>query len=224
MAHSITSLETGAAIRPARTSFTGRTVRVEALAEKHIDDLYHHLGQPEHAAIWDYLPTGPFPDKRAFSECLTSLITSPDNVFYAVIDLARNQAVGYFSLMRIDLPNRVVEIGWIVFSPLLQRTTAATEAVYLAARAVFEEFGFRRLEWKCNDLNLASKRAAARFGFTPEGLFRQHMIVKGKNRDTAWFSIIDVEWPIVKDPFVKWLDPSNFDGNGRQFRSLDAFR
>ncbi|KAJ6000874.1 acyl-CoA N-acyltransferase [Penicillium waksmanii] len=183
---------------PPQTTFTGRYVLVEPLDAKYIDDLYASLGQPEHYGLWTYLPAGPFQDKKSFTE-------------------AQRKAVGFFSLMRIDLENRVVEIGYI-------RTTAATETFYLTARAVFEDLHFRRLEWKCNDLNNLSKRAAARFGFTAEGVFRQHMVVKGSNRDTAWFSMIDSEWPALQDAFAKWLDPLNFDGNGIQRCSLGSFR
>ncbi|KAJ5097812.1 acyl-CoA N-acyltransferase [Penicillium argentinense] len=209
---------------PPLITFTGRYVLVEPLDAKHIDDLYANLGQPEHHGLWTYLPAGPFQDKESFTEFIGSLTQNKGSVFYAVVDRAQRKAVGFFSLMRIDLENRVVEIGYIVFSPLLQRTTAATEAFYLTARAVFEDLHFRRLEWKCNDLNDLSKRAAARFGFTAEGVFRQHMVVKGSNRDTAWFSIIDSEWPALQDAFAKWLDPLNFDGDRIQRCSLGSFR
>ncbi|PYI16561.1 acyl-CoA N-acyltransferase [Aspergillus japonicus CBS 114.51] len=224
MSKSTSPLDTSPAIRPTHTPFGGRFVRVEPLAEQHVDDLYHHIGLTEHTSLWDYLPFGPFADKPTFTQFLRTLITHADSVFYAVVDLARNQAVGLLNFMRIDLPNRVVEIGSVVFSPLLQRTTAATEALYLLARAAFEQFHFRRLEWKCNDLNAASKRAAVRLGFTAEGVFRQHLIVKGRNRDTAWFSILDGEWPAIKGGFVKWLDPSNFDEEGLQRARLEALR
>ena len=217
-------VNTASATPPPHATFTGRYVVVEPLDAKHINDLYENLAQPEHHTLWTYLPTGPFQDKESFAEFIGSLTQTQGSVFYAVVDRAQEKAVGFLSLMRIDLENRVVEIGYIVFSPLLQRTTAATEAFYLTARAVFEDLNFRRLEWKCNDLNDFSKRAAARFGFTAEGVFRQHMVVKGSNRDTAWFSIIDSEWPTLQDAFVKWLDPLNFDGDGIQRCPLDLFR
>jgi RimJ/RimL family protein N-acetyltransferase len=126
--------------------------------------------------------------------------------------------------MRIDVPNRVVEVGNVLFTPALQATTAATEAMYLMARHAFEDLGYRRYEWKCNDLNAPSKRAAVRLGFTYEGLFRQHMVVKGRNRDTAWYSMLDGEWPAIKAGFERWLDPVNFDGEGRQRRTLEECR
>lgn len=217
-------INTASATLPPHATFTGRYALLEPLDAKHINDLYENLAQPEHHTLWTYLPSGPFQDKESFAEFIGSLTQSQGSVFYAVVDRAQEKAVGFFSLMRIDLENRVVEIGYIVFSHLLQRTRAATEAFYLTARSVFEDLNFRRLEWKCNNINDPSKRAAARFGFTAEGVFRQHMVVKGCNRDTAWFSIIDSEWPALQHAFVKWLDPLNFDGDGIQRCSLGSFR
>lgn len=126
--------------------------------------------------------------------------------------------------MRMDLPNRVIEVGNILFTSALQRTPAATEAMYLLARFVFEDLGFRRYEWKCNSLNAPSRRAAERFGFTYEGTFRQHIITRGRNRDTAWYSMLDSEWPRVKRGFETWLDASNFDSEGKQKRTLEQMR
>ncbi|KAJ6005072.1 hypothetical protein N7540_012871 [Penicillium herquei] len=209
---------------PPSTSFTGRSVRLEKLDPRHTDDLYEAIGLPEYSALWDYIGDGPFQDKEAFIPYIERISKSPDPYLYALIDLKSNKAVGFFSLMRIDQPNRVVEIGFVVFSPLLQRTTAATEAFYLITSTVFNDLGYRRFEWKCNDLNEPSKKAAVRFGFQPEGVFRQHMIVKGQNRDTAWFSILDSEWPALSKSFEKWLDPQNFDAEGKQRSTLVAFR
>jgi RimJ/RimL family protein N-acetyltransferase len=132
------------------------------------------------------------------------------------------KAVGWASYMRIEPAHRVIEVGNVMFSPALRRTTGATEAIYLMARNAFEALGYRRFEWKCNALNAASRRAALRFGFSFEGIFRQHMIVKGRTRDTAWFSMIDSEWPKRKEAFETWLRPTNFDGEGRQKTSLSA--
>ena len=137
-------------------------------------------------------------------------------VFFAIVDKPSGRAVGYASLMRIDVTNRVIEVGNILYTPALQRTAGATEAMYLLARYVFEELGYRRYEWKCNALNEPSRKAALRLGFTFEGIFRQHFIVKGRNRDTAWFSMLDSEWPAIKADFEHWLDPANFDAAGRQ--------
>jgi RimJ/RimL family protein N-acetyltransferase len=212
------------ALPPPPTTITGRSVHLEPLDPRHIDDLYPIIGQPEHAPLWTYINKGPFTDKPSFTELITAYSESKDPFFYAIISKSTNKAIGFFSLLRIDQTNRVIEIGFIVFSPLLQRTTAATEAVYLLARTVFEDLGYRRFEWKCDNLNAPSKKAAVRFGFTAEGVFRQHMIVKGRNRDTAWFSILDGEWPVVKGAFEKWLNAGNFDAEGKQVRSLVELR
>ncbi len=145
-------------------------------------------------------------------------------MFHAIVPSSSNRAEGVAALMRIDPANGVIEIGHICLSPGLQQTRAATEAFALLFSRVFDELGYRRLEWKCNDQNMPSKRAAARLGFTFEGVFRQHMVTKGRNRDTAWFSIVDAEWPKVKAGFDAWLQPENFDARGRQRRSLSQLR
>ncbi|KAJ5439937.1 uncharacterized protein N7458_010935 [Penicillium daleae] len=217
-------VEVKQALPPPSTTITGRSVQLEPLTPTHIDDLYPLIGQPEQAPLWTYIPKGPFNDKASFAELITTYSNSKDPFFYAIINKTTQKPIGIFSLLRIDLTNRVIEIGFIVFSPLLQRTTAATEAVYLLAKTVFEDLGYRRFEWKCDNLNAPSKRAAVRFGFTPEGVFRQHLIVKGRNRDTAWFSILDSEWPVVKGAFEKWLDPGNFDADEKQVQSLVELR
>ena len=141
-------------------------------------------------------------------------------VFFALVPKSSGRAQGYASYMRIDPANGVIEVGNILLAPSLQRTTAATEAMYLMAKHVFEDLGYRRYEWKCNAKNEPSMRAALRLGFTYEGIFRQHMVVKGENRDTAWYSMLDSEWPARKMAFEAWLDPANFDGEGRQQKSL----
>ncbi len=149
---------------------------------------------------------------------------SQDPLFYAVIDKASGKVAGRQTLMRIDAANGVIEIGNIYWGPRMAQRPAATEALYLFARHVFDDLGYRRFEWKCNDDNLPSKKAAARFGFTAEGVFRQHLVVKGLNRDTAWFSIIDKEWPALRRAYEGWLSPGNFDAEGRQKRRLEEFR
>ncbi|KAJ6166698.1 hypothetical protein N7470_002145 [Penicillium chermesinum] len=209
---------------PSPSPVDGRAVYLEKLEPRHADDLWEALGPQEYSGIWDYIPDGPFPHKESFVLFIEHISRSADPYLYCLIDKARGKAVGFFSLMRIDQKNRVIEIGYVVFSPLLQRTTAATEAVYLLAKKIFEELDYRRFEWKCNNLNEASKRAALRYGFTFEGVFRQHMIVKGHNRDTAWFSILDSEWPAVRGAFEKWLSPKNFDADGKQIQSLASLR
>ncbi len=156
----------------------------------------------------------------AFDLHLQKAAVSEDPMFFAILDRASGAAVGYAAYMRIEPVHRVIEVGSILYTPQLQRTPLATEAMYLMARHVFEDLGYRRYEWKCNALNAPSRRAALRFGFTFEGIFRQHMIVKGRNRDTAWFSMLDSEWPARKANFERWLDPSNFGPDGRQKVSL----
>ncbi|KAJ5493257.1 hypothetical protein N7539_002003 [Penicillium diatomitis] len=209
---------------PPSTKIAGRSVELEPLGVRHIEHLYPLIGTPNQAALWTYISKGPFTDKTSFTKFMIANVQSEDPFYYAVIDKKTQTPVGFFSLLRIDRTNRVIEIGFIVFSPLLQRTTAATEAVYLLARTVFEDLGYRRFEWKCDNHNAPSKRAATRFGFKAEGVFRQHLIVKGRNRDTAWFSILDGEWPHVKLAFETWLDPGNFDAEGKQLHSLVEIR
>ena len=172
--------------------------------------------------LWQYLFEGPFADRAAFDLHLQRIAASEDPLFFAILDNASGSAVGYASYMRIEPVHRVIEVGSILYTPRLQQTTLATEAMYLMARHVFEDLGYRRYEWKCNALNAPSRRAALRFGFTFEGIFRQHMIVKGRNRDTAWFSMLDSEWPARKANFERWLDPSNFGPDGRQKVALST--
>lgn len=174
------------------------------------------------------MPYGPFPSsdegRKAFDEFIVNLSQSNDPLYFAAKDKSTGKAIGFMSFMRIDNAHRCVEVGGIMFSPLLQRTPAATECMYLMARHIFDTLGYRRYEWKCNSLNAGSRKAALRLGFTFEGIFRQHMIVKGINRDTAWFSMLDSEWPAVKRAFEAWLDPKNFDDQGNQLASLASLR
>jgi RimJ/RimL family protein N-acetyltransferase len=172
--------------------------------------------------LWKYLAYGPFADVSALSAHLRAQSVAEDPWFYAVV--ADGRARGVVSYLRGDAANGVIEIGHIWFGGALQRTPAATEAIFLLARHAFETLGVRRLEWKCDAANARSMAAAARFGFTYEGTFRQHMIVKGRNRDTAWFSILDGDWPVIARGFAAWLDPTNFDADGTQRASLAALR
>ena len=205
---------------PGPVTLTGRYGRLERLnAERHTADFWEAVRG--HDGIWAYLPAGPFSERAAFADYMVSCEQSKTRYFYAVIDVA-GRTVGVLSLMEIRPEMRVIEVGNIVYSPVLQRTPLSTEAQYLLARYAFETLGYRRYEWKCHALNAPSYRAAQRFGFSYEGLFRQHMIVKGRNRDTAWFSILDSEWPARKAAFEKWLAPDNFDKDGRQKTSLAA--
>lgn len=210
---------------PLAVDLTGRSVRLEAVVdERRFSELFDALGDPAFDAIWDYMSIGPFRDRTSFETAARSLMLGEGARFFAIVPTGSGRAEGYLSLMRVDTANGVIEIGNIVLGPTLQRTRAASEAYLLVFRFVFEALGYRRLEWKCNDLNAPSKRAAERLGFSYEGLFRQHMIVKGRSRDTAWFSMLDREWPAVRRAFETYLDDRNFDGDGRQRHALAARR
>jgi RimJ/RimL family protein N-acetyltransferase len=203
--------------RPGRTTLQGRVATLAPLDPRaHGDALYEGIAGEAGDRLWQYLFDGPFADRAAFDAHLQRVAASEDPLFFAILDKASGSAVGYASYLRIEPVHRVIEVGNILYTPRLQQTTLATEAMYLMARHVFEDLGYRRYEWKCNALNAPSRRAASRFGFTFEGIFRQHMIVKGRNRDTAWFSMLDSEWPVRKTNFERWLDPSNFGKDGRQ--------
>jgi RimJ/RimL family protein N-acetyltransferase len=213
-------VETAPARRPEAVVLEGRFGRVEKLdAARHGAALWQALKDDN--ATWAYLGYGPFADEAAFATWLAERPKLEDPYSYAILQ-PDGRAVGIATLMEIRPAMRVIEVGNIVYSPALQRTGLATEAQYLLARYVFETLSNRRYEWKCNALNAPSRRAAERFGFTFEGLFRQHQIVKGRNRDTAWFSMLDTEWPMRKAAFERWLAPENFDGAGRQKVSLAA--
>jgi RimJ/RimL family protein N-acetyltransferase len=202
---------------PEATRLVGRHVRLEQLDPAiHSADLYAAFTAAPDDSDWDYLPYGPFHDPTAFTAWLGSIAVTSDPQFYSLINPITARAVGVASYMRIDPPNGSIEIGGIHFSRALQRTPAATEALVLMMARAFDELGYRRLEWKCNALNARSRRAAVRLGFTYEGTFRQAVVVKGRNRDTAWFSMLDSEWPARKSAFAAWLDPANFDAMGAQ--------
>jgi RimJ/RimL family protein N-acetyltransferase len=203
----------------------GRFVRLEPLdASKHGDGLFEASTVPDADVRFAWLSDYPPENRAAFQPWLEKAQASPDPLFFAVIDKESGKVVGRQTLMRIDAANGVIEIGNIYWGPLMARKPAATEAQFLFMKYVFDELGYRRYEWKTNNRNEASKRAALRFAFKPEGLFRQHFVVKGENRDTAWFSIIDTEWPALKKTYESWLDPSNFDGEGVQKKCLEDFR
>lgn len=204
---------------PRRVPLCGRYVMLEPLdAELHVADLW--TGVQGHEEVWNYLADGPYLDEAALRRAVEEKQVGTSAVFFAFLTKANGCAEGYASLMRMDPGNGVIEVGNIMLAPVMQRTTAATEAMYLMARLVFEDLGYRRYEWKCNAKNEPSRRAALRLGFTFEGIFRQHMVVKGQNRDTAWFSMLDGEWPARKAAFEAWLDPGNFTVDGRQRKSL----
>jgi RimJ/RimL family protein N-acetyltransferase len=200
----------------------GRWARLEAVsAARHGPDLYDSFkdADPE-GSLWTYMGYGPFADYAAFHQWLLQKEAARDPWFYAFVRRDTGRAAGMGAYLRCDAPNGVIEIGHIWMSPGLQKTREASESIFLMIRHAFDELGVRRLEWKCDALNAPSRRAAERFGFAFEGVFRQHMIVKGRNRDTAWYAIIDKEWPAIRAAFKAWLQDDNFDGEGRQRRKL----
>jgi RimJ/RimL family protein N-acetyltransferase len=208
--------------RPERRVHNGRYTCVEPLDPAHHgDDLFATShGDAARTRIWDYLPYGPFPSREAFDAHLEAQAAGDDPLFFAIRPHGSGKAEGVASLMTIEPAHRSIEIGHIWLGPGLQRTTAATEALYLLIAHAMDDLGNRRMEWKCDAANAASRGAACRLGFTHEGVFYQHRIVKGRNRDTAWFSILDSEWPAVRANFEAWLDPSNFADDGKQRLSL----
>ncbi|HLK82338.1 MAG TPA: GNAT family protein [Xanthobacteraceae bacterium] len=206
------------AVLPQAVTLTGRYGRVERLdAARHRASLWDAVAG--HREIWTYMRYGPFADAAVFSDWLISREEARDPFYYAIVDPS-GRARGLASLMRIEPDMRVIEVGNILLGPSLQRTPLATEAQYLLARYVFEGLRYRRYEWKCDALNAASRRAALRLGFSFEGIFRDHMIIKGRSRDTAWFAMLETEWPARKAAFERWLAPENFDANGAQKRRL----
>jgi RimJ/RimL family protein N-acetyltransferase len=210
-------VDASAARAPSRTLLAGRYVQLSPLdPAAHGDALFSAAGGPEHEALWVYMHHGPFRDRRAFDAYMVDRAARDDPFSFAIVDATTGRALGLAALMRIDPSNRVIEVGSILYSAALQKTRGATEAMYLLARYVFEELGYRRYEWKCNALNAPSRSAALRLGFSFEGIFRQHMIVKGRSRDTAWYSMTDSEWPVRNAALERWLAPDNFDADGRQ--------
>ena len=205
---------------PPHETIAGRYCQLQPLESAHAAWLWDAL--ENHPALWTYLPDGPIESGGAFLRWLEAQIAREDMIFYAICD-GEGKAVGLCAFLRIDLNNGSIEIGYLLFSPLLQRTAAATEAMFLLMRAVFQN-GFRRYEWKCNSLNKPSKAAAKRLGFRFEGTFRQAAVVKGHNRDTDWYSILDSDWEGQEKAFERWLSPANFDNSGRQIRRLEGLR
>jgi RimJ/RimL family protein N-acetyltransferase len=210
---------------PLRTAMAGRFCRIEPLdPARHAADLFATDSEDGEGRGWTYLPRGPYPSFAAYRQWAEAACRGDDPLVHAIIDRESGRAAGVASYMRIDPAAGVIEIGGIKYSPFLQRRPAATEAMYLMMRRVFDELGYRRYEWKCDALNAASRAAATRLGFRHEGLFRQATVYKGRNRDTAWFSIIDGEWPELRAAFECWLDPGNFDMAGQQRRRLAELR
>ncbi len=211
--------------RPGPEPMIGRYCTLEKLdAAKHADGLFEAYMEAPDGRDWTYLFVERPPTREAYRAYAEANAASPDPYHYAIIDNATGLPIGTSSLMRIEPAMGVIEVGNITYSPRIQKKPAGTEAQYLQMRRAFDELGYRRYEWKCDSRNAPSRAAALRYGFTFEGIFRQAVIYKGRNRDTAWFSIIDTEWPRVKAGFEAWLDPANFDAAGRQQRSLSAIR
>jgi RimJ/RimL family protein N-acetyltransferase len=208
---------------PPRTPMTGRFCRLEGLdPDRHAADLWAANSLDREGLMWTYLPWGPFGGSGEYLAYLQTVAAKEDPLIHAIIDAGSGKAIGVASYLRINPGGGTIEVGGLAFSPLLQRWPAATEAMYLLMRRAFDELGYRRYEWKCNALNAPSRAAATRLGFRFEGIFRQADVVKGRNRDTAWFSIIDRDWPALRAAFERWLDPGNFDDTGRQRTRLSS--
>ena len=207
--------------RPQRQPLNGLYVRLEPLDPgRHGAELFAASSVSDADQRFKWLPEYPPVSEADFQTWVQEKAASEDPLFFAVIDKTTGKVAGRQTLMRIDAANGVIEIGNIYWGPLISRTRAATEALYLFMKHVFDDLGYRRFEWKCNNDNGPSKRAALRFGFQEEGVFRQHLVVKGKNRDTAWYSVLDKEWPALKSGYETWLSPENFDADGAQKRRL----
>ena len=208
---------------PPRTAISGRFARIEPLdVDRHAADLYAAYSTAPDGRDWTYMFSGPYPTFEDFLTWANAAAVSTDPMHHAIIDLATGRAVGTAAYLRIDVTHGVIEIGNIAYSPSLQRSPLATEAMFLMMQRVFDELGYRRYEWKCDHHNARSRAAAARYGYTYEGIFRQAVMYKGRSRDTAWFAIIDREWPALRAAYRQWLDTANFDADGEQrFRLSD---
>jgi RimJ/RimL family protein N-acetyltransferase len=212
------------AVLPSQEPMQGQFCKIEPLDSKeHLDDLYEAFSDDHEGALWTYMAVGPFSSKNDFRAWLDAASAINDPLFHAIIDLTTGKAIGLAAYMRIRPSVGVMEVGSITYSPQLQRTRLATEVMFLLMRRAFDELGYRRYEWKCDALNAASRKAAERLGFSFEGIFRQALIYKGRNRDTAWYSILDREWPLLKKAYLDWLDQNNFDERGVQKQNLQYF-
>ncbi|HQZ13026.1 MAG TPA: GNAT family protein [Devosia sp.] len=208
------------AIAPGRVTLTGAYAQLEPLSPAHAADLFAATSVPDAEERFAYLPVDPPASVEAVGTWIEGQQGLADPIVFALVDRATGRAGGWQQLMRIVPEHGVIEIGYVYWGPDVARTRLATEALYLLARHVFEDLGYRRFEWKCNALNEPSRRAARRFGFAYEGTFHQHMIVKGKSRDTAWFAMLDCDWPRIKVEYERWLEPGNFDEAGVQLTKL----
>jgi RimJ/RimL family protein N-acetyltransferase len=223
------AVEPGPARSPDERALFGRWVTIEPVSEaRHGGDLWQSFAHSDRGGrLWTYMAYGPFTSEAVFRRWLAEQEASRDPRFYAIVPRGPAQlagkAAGMAALMRITPAHRVIEIGNIWFAPLLQQTREATDALFVLMRHALDELGYRRLEWKCDSLNAPSRRAALRLGFTFEGIFRQHMIIKNRNRDTAWYAILDKEWPALRTAYQAWLHDDNFDSEGRQRKPLSGF-
>lgn len=208
---------------PTHTAIIGKHVKLHPMQAEHADQLFDTIAGKGNDTLYTYIPYGPFYTLDSYRERIVTCIANADPQFYSIEDVRTGRLVGQISYLRITPAHRCIEIGHVIFGPTLQRSIGATEAFYLLARKAFDE-GYRRLEWKCDNTNAASRRAAIRFGHTFEGIFRQHMVIKGRNRDSAWFSILDREWPGCRDALTSWMREDNFDENGRQKKTLATFQ
>ncbi len=207
-------------VRPDAVALRGRHVRLDRLvADRHAADLYRAYSKDETGSLWNYMPYGPFSSVAGYHHWIRDWASTADPCFFTLTDVRTGRAGGVMSLLRITPEMGSIEVGHIAIAPEMQRTVAATEAIYLLMDWVFE-VGYRRFEWKCDAANMRSRRSAERFGFSFEGIFRQHIISKGRNRDTAWFAATDKDWPGLAEAYQAWLGPENFDAEGRQNESL----
>lgn len=213
-----TAAITGGHPIPEQVVLLGRHCKVITFQPSHVDDLWKFV--KDHPDVFAYLPSGPFDDVESLRETLVSVNNTEHNYTLSILCLETNEVVGCFSYLNVRVPMGVLEIGYIIYSPVMQRTCIGTEAMFLIINNAVETLHFRRIEWKCNAANDKSRNAALRYGFQYEGVFRNHMIVRGKNRDTWWAAILDSEWKQLKNKFESWLDPSNFTENGQQVKSL----
>ena len=218
----MSTLDERPALFPERRVLAGSRISLVPLDAAHAAPLFAEMHQ--HPELWRYMFDPPPAGEQAFHENLSTKAAKQDQIFYTIVGNATSLPLGMASYLRIEPVHRVMEVGNIMYGPRLQRTPASTEAMYLMAKYAFDELGYRRYEWKCNALNGPSRSAALRLGFRFEGIFRQHMIIKGESRDTAWFAMLDSEWPEAKAAFERWLAPENFDELGRQKASLASFR
>lgn len=209
---------------PEHVTLEGQLIRAVPMVLEHAEGLFDRIGGSDRAALWTYMPVGPFYDFRSFYAWMETACASRDPLFFTLEDIAGGRPLGFCSLLRIAPEVGSIEIGFIMFSKAMQGTAAATEAMALFMGYVFDDLGYRRYEWKCDALNAPSRRAAERLGFTYEGTFRQATVYKGRNRDTAWFSITDGEWPHIRRGFDVWLASGNFDPMGQQIQRLESCR